>query len=210
MLRHMVSIALALSLLTGGCGRQPVAILRDLLGLQVGNRFEYIGEGNEYASFVAQVSHAHGNTYQVLEANGGTVLARVIELRPEGAYEILTKEEHYTGESLLNSPAISQRDKTKDRKLLPWPLREGTQWGLPHGSQATLVTNKATHSVPAGTFKHVVHVRVVTPDADSPESPAPDSAIIDFFYAPGVGPLERRFTQGESVVTSKLNRRTER
>ncbi|MGI6610357.1 MAG: hypothetical protein ACOX4G_07575 [Limnochordia bacterium] len=205
MLRFAVSIVITLALLTGGCGRQQaIAVLRDLLGLQVGNRFEYVGEGNEYATFTAQVSHANGNLYQVMEANGGTVLARVIELRHDGAYEILSQGEHYSGESLLQSPAITQRDKTKDRKLLPWPLREGTQWKLPNAAEATLLTSKATHTVPVGTFKHVVHVRIVATDATA------DAATTDFFYAPGVGPLERRFTQGDFVVTSKLNRRTGR
>ncbi|MGI6082928.1 MAG: hypothetical protein ACOYEP_08665 [Limnochordia bacterium] len=200
--RIVLSTALTLILLTGGCSRQPVAVLRSLLGLQVGNRFEYVGEGNEYAAFTAQVSHAQGNRYQILEATGGTVLARIIELRPDGAYEIFTQEEHYSGENLLSSPALIQRDKAKDRKLLPWPLRADTEWKLPGDADATLVTAKATHTVPAGEFRHVAHVRVTF----APQVPTDRVATTDFFYAPGVGLLERRFTQDHFTVTSRLYR----
>ena len=155
-----------------------MAVLRSLLGLQVGNRYEYIGEGNEYASFTAQVSHSKGNRYQILEVTGGTILARIIELRADGAYEILTQEEHYSGESLLNSPAITQRDRANDRKILPWPLQPGTRWRLPYGAEATLVTAEATHTVPAGTFGHVVHVRVVsTPQDPTDAVPATDYSM---------------------------------
>ncbi|MBE3576112.1 MAG: hypothetical protein IMX00_00200 [Limnochordales bacterium] len=165
--------------------------LANLLGLELGRRWEYEGEGNEFAAFSAWVAHASGNLYQVQEDSGGTVLARILELRDDGVYEIYTKEEHYSAESLLQSEAVRERAGRPDvgRKLLPWPLSEGSTWTLPSGELATLVSVSEQRTVPLGEFDRVVHVNI---------------GPVDCYYAPGVGLIERRFTEGEAMVASRL------
>lgn len=206
----VVFLALFPLLFSAGCAKsEPIAELRNVLGLEIGRQLEYAGEGNEYAAFTSVVTHSNDNLYQLEEDNGGTVVARVIELRRDGAYEILARGEHYTRESILTSQDVTRRDRKRDRKLLPWPLREGAAWSLPDGSKATLVAVKEERSVPAGTFDEVVHVRTVASDSPSEGGPTmtgeSTTTTMDFFYAPEVGLIERRFTQGDFAVTSRLS-----
>ena len=203
---RLLVLIVIVAVLAGGCdGHQSAGILRDLLGLQVGRHFTYVGEGNEYASFELEVTHNRGSLYQLAEATGGTVLARVVELRRDGAYEILTRGEHYSRESLLTSEAIARRDPKLDRKLLPWPLREGSSWSMSDDVTATLVTTTAQRTVPAGTFRNVVQVRTHTYSSSDPDASA---ATLDFYYAPGVGPIERHFNYEDVVITSRLSEMT--
>lgn len=187
-------------------GVAPQEELRTLLGLSVGRRWEYAGEGNEYATYSALVTHASRNRYQLEENNGGTVVARVIELRADGAFEILTREEFYTSESLLQSEAVEKRDPRSDEKLLPWPLRAGTKWRLPDGAEASLVSTRATLTTPFRTFADAVRVRIVrrrVPPANE-QGGKEEVTTQDRFYVPDVGLVERRFQQGDVVIASRL------
>jgi hypothetical protein len=179
--------------------------LRHIMGLVVDRQWEYAGEGNEYATFSAQVSYAQGNRYQIMENNGGTILARVLELQETGAYEILTRGEHYEQQNLLTDPALSQRSKLEDKKLLPWPITTQQKWVLPDGSAAEVISTTSKHTVPAGTFTNVVHIRIRTIHNNAGElAPSPVTTVQDIYYAPDIGLIERRFQQGDTVITSRL------
>ena len=173
--------------------------LRSLLGLFVGRKWEYEGEGNEFAAFKAEVLYSAGNRFQIMEDNGGTVLARIIELRDDGAYEIDTRGEQYERKNLLSDKALDTRDQTKDAKIIPWPLNTNQKWLFADGSSVRLVDTNLRHTVPAGTFANVVQVE--SSRSNGPDVPA---SIVDRYYASETGLIERTFHEGDTAVSSRL------
>lgn len=184
--------------------------LADLLGLKLGRQWQYQGEGNEYAAFTATVAFVKDQYYQIEENNGGTILARVIALQPDGAYEILTQGEHTPGKNLL-SDLNESASMVNAKKILPWPVTIGTRWTQPDGGEAEVVATNQQHDVPFGDLNQVTQVRIttvrrVTDTAANKEFD--ETSIVDRYYAKGVGLIEQRFTSGEFVVTSKLEKMT--
>lgn len=193
--------------------------MADYLGLKLGRHWQYLGEGNEFASFTAEVTHTKDRMFQLEENNGGTIIARVIALRPDGVYEVVTQGEHQPGQNLLSSTDAGSSRKT-DKKLLPWPLRKGVKWTLPDGSRAEVLSTNESRRVPYGRVSRVVHIRITTAQQAPVANPtgrttgaAPISAakrkvnaVTDVYYARGIGLVERSFSIEGSKVTSKLQR----
>ncbi|MGI6542952.1 MAG: hypothetical protein ACOX44_07825 [Limnochordia bacterium] len=184
--------------------------LAAVLGLQLGRQWRYQGEGNEYAAFIATVVYVKDNYYQIEENNGGTILSRVIALQPDGAYEILTQGEHPPGKNLLNELNASP-DMANAKRLLPWPITVGTRWTWPDGSEAEVVAVNQQHDVPFGELNQVTQVRITTvrriSDAATNQK-FEETSIVERFYAKDIGLIEQRFTAGEFVVTSRLEKIT--
>jgi hypothetical protein len=184
--------------------------LADLLGLRLGRQWQYQGEGNEYATFTATVAFVKDHYYQIEENNGGTIMARIIALQPDGAYEIFTQGEHVPGQNLLNELNESS-GKIDAKKILPWPLTIGMRWSTPDGGEAEVAATNQQHEVPFGKLNQVTQVRITTVRRVSDTATYQvfdETTTVDRYYAKGVGLIEQRFTSEEFIVTSKLEKMT--
>jgi hypothetical protein len=97
------------------------------------------------------------------------------------------------------------------KRLLPWPITVGTRWTWPDGSEAEVVAVNQQHDVPFGELNQVTQVRITTvrriSDAATNQK-FEETSIVERFYAKDIGLIEQRFTAGEFVVTSRLEKIT--
>lgn len=150
-------------------------------------RYVYEGSGNEYASYDVFVLYAQGTRMQQRVDNGGTVMARVIEVQDGAARLLYTREEAYYRENFL------QREANADEVLLMEPLRAGTKWTLSDGRERRIQSVSADVSTPLGDF---VAVEVVTKSEDGATTA---------YYARGVGLVKTVFKYGDMEISSSLS-----
>lgn len=163
----------------------------DYFPLTVGSSWQYLGEGNEYASFKRWVLFAGGNRAQTKTDNGGTVLAAVFEVTDNAVTRIFMQGEEYEDTNFLDAPP---NDSTV---ILKAPLAVGTRWQDPKGITREIAALDAAADTPAGTFENCIKVKVTD-----------QNSIIFEYYREGVGMVKSEFTSGESRVTSTLEKYT--
>lgn len=150
----------------------------------------YEGEGNEYASFTRKVMYRQGERVQMAEDNGGTRMAMVFRVVPEGVTKIFMIPEFYTEENLLDEP------HNHGEQVLKAPLKVGMVWEDDKFLREVLSIDEQV-VVPAGTFTDVVKIRVTA-------KPQTGSQSLEY-YAPDVGLILREFTSESNYkVSSKL------
>ena len=94
--------------------------IQDYFPIQENVRYVYEGVGNEYASYDVTVEFTSDNKVQQRIDNGGTVTARVIEIKDGKLTRLLSRGEQYNSENLLD-----QVDE--EEVLLMEPLEKGTE-----------------------------------------------------------------------------------
>ncbi len=158
----------------------------DYFPLSRGSTWVYEGEGNEFASFTREVLFTSANRAQLMEDNGGTIMASVFTVSDSEVTRIITLPESYDGRYLLDE---EPNDLTV---ILKSPLEVGTRWNTPNGEREIVATD-ATVETPAGTFKDCLKIRIA----------GTDSTLFEYFKE-GVGMVKREFISGETRVTSAL------
>jgi hypothetical protein len=161
----------------------------DYFPLTQGSTWEYLGEGNEYASFNREVIFVEGNRAQVKEDNGGTVSASVFETTDEAVTRIFFQGESYENENYLNA------ESNENLVILKAPLQVGTKWDTDDSTREILDLN-ASLNTPAGEFEKVLKIKITYPD----------STIYEY-YKDGVGMVKREYISNEDYeVTSTLEK----
>ncbi|MCL6611257.1 MAG: hypothetical protein K6T66_06930 [Peptococcaceae bacterium] len=168
--------------------RPPAVKPGQYFPLALGTVWEYLGEGNEYASFTREVIFTAGNRAQVREDNGGTVMAVIYEVTDEAATRVFSQGEVYDRVNLLDRP---QSERTV---ILKAPLQVGTKWKDPNGEREIVDVNAAVNT-PAGKFEKCIKVKIG----------GKDSTLYEY-YREGVGLVKREFISGETRVTSTLKK----
>lgn len=192
------SFALILAILgAAGCGKKeappkqetpPIETgkVTDYVNTEVGTVYTYEGLGNEYAAFTMTIDFAEGNRVQQRLDNGGTVLARVLEVKDGALVRTFSREESYDLVNYLNEPS------NDNEILLKEPLVPGTSWTSTDGRTRTITSVDETVETPSGTYQTVVVETKGTED------------VVRDYYAKGVGLVKTVFQMGDTEVSSTL------
>lgn len=185
-------------LLLSGCGReegngnkvpdsQPQLSVETFFPIKENVKYDYEGEGNEYAFYNVYIDYTSDTRVQQRINNGGTETVKVIEVKDGKVTEIFSKGEVYYRENYL-------QNDTQEVILLQEPIRKGTTWTLADASKRTITRVNVDVSVPAGNYKAVE----VTTEG-------PYSTIVDY-YAPDVGLIKSVWVsnEGGDEVSSSL------
>jgi len=149
-------------------------------------KYDYIGQGNEFASFTAYNDYVSDNAVQQQVDNGGTSAVRVTRISDGKVIRVLSKGEIYYRENMLNQSV------DEGEILLMEPLEKGTAWTLEDGSQRTITGVDAQITVPAGTY---LCIEVTTEGKGGTN--------VDY-YAKDTGLVKTVFQSGEMEVSSML------
>ncbi|OPX86313.1 MAG: Endo-1,4-beta-xylanase A precursor [Pelotomaculum sp. PtaB.Bin104] len=148
--------------------------------------YVYEGIGNEYASYSVFIDYASAGKVQQRVDNGGTVAARVLELKDGKLIRQLFQGETYYRENLLNVTDASAEI------LLMEPLKAGISWTLKDGRTRKITSISADAATPLGSYKAIA---VVTE--------GPYDTITEY-YAKDVGMVKSVFTSGGEEISSSL------
>lgn len=162
--------------------------VEDYYPIKENTRYIYDGKGNEYASFNVYVDYTSKNKLQERIDNGGTVMARVVELKDGKLTNTYSRAEAYYRENFLET-------KTGDEEiLLMEPLKKGTTWRLEDSSVRTITNTSVDVSTPSGNYKAIE----VTTEGSNGRN-------IDY-YAKGVGLVKTSFFSEGMEVSSSLSK----
>lgn len=149
-------------------------------------KYTYLGKGNEYADYEVFTDYISGNRIQHRVDNGGTVMARVYEIRDGKLVRVYFEGEVYYRENMLNKQGETEEI------LLMEPLEKGTTWKLEDGSRRTLTGISEEVQTPVGSF---TAIEVVTEGSNG--------VTIDY-YAKGMGLVKSIFQSSGMEVSSTL------
>lgn len=166
---------------------QPQLSVETLFPIKENVKYDYAGEGNEYAFYNVHIDYTSDNRVQQRINNGGTEMVKVIEVKDGKVKEVFSKGEVYYRENHLQK-------SEQEVILLQEPIEEGTTWTLEDSSKRTITGVNVDVSVPAGTYKAVE----VTTEG-------PFSTTVDY-YAPGIGLVKSVWVsnEGGDEVSSSL------
>jgi Sporulation and spore germination. len=149
-------------------------------------KYTYEGKGNEFAGYEVYTDYTSKDRIQQDVENGGTVTARVYEVKGGKLIRTLSRGEIYYRENMLG-----QTDATEE-VLLMEPLKKGTSWKLKDGGQRTITGLSTKIETPMGTFSTI---EVITENDDG--------TTIDY-YARNIGLVKTIFQSGGMEVSSAL------
>jgi len=149
----------------------------DYFPLKENVKYVYEGEGNEYAGFDVYVEYRSGDKIQHRVDNGGTVIARIYEMKDGKLTRTFSKGEIYHRENLL-----MQRDEQEEIMLME-PLEKGTSWTLADGRQRTITGMSTEIRTSMGTYQTI---EVITEG----------TAARRWIIMPGMSPGEDHFPVG--------------
>lgn len=150
----------------------------------------YEGVGMEYASFTVFMDYfdKDNDRYQMRTNNGGTVIAKVMEI-DDGKLSIIKSIE----EAYYRDNQLEVKPEKVVEVLLMEPLVKGTQWTLPDGSERYISSNKVKVETNLGTYDTIE----VTTERE-------DSTTKDY-YAKEVGLVKTVFKSDDYEVSSSLS-----
>ncbi len=164
---------------------EPLKI-EDYFPIKENVRYVYEGMGNEYAFYEMYAEYTSETKVQQRIDNGGTVLARVLEVKDGKLTRLLSQGETYYRENLLD-----KTDGTPEILLME-PLAAGTTWTLADGRTRTITSTNTTVTTPSGSYKAI---QVVTA--------GPYDTNTDY-YAKGIGLVKSVFSSDGTEVSSSL------
>jgi len=162
--------------------------LKEFFPLTEGSKWLYLGEGNEFASFIREVLYVREDRAQIMENNGGTISASVFETTDEAIVRIFFQGEEYNETNFLDE------EPNDNLVILKKPLKVGSKWETPQGSRE-IVEIDATVDTPAGKFEDCIKVRISMENSTSNE-----------YFKRGVGMVKREFVSEGTTVTSTLEK----
>ncbi|ADY55922.1 Lipoprotein LpqB, GerMN domain protein [Syntrophobotulus glycolicus DSM 8271] len=123
--------------------------VKDYFPIIENTRYVYEGQGNEYASYTVNTDYTSETKVQQRINNGGTITAKVLELKDGKLTKLLARGEAYYRENLLEA-------KENDKEiLLMEPLVQGTTWNLTNSRVRTITNVEADVTTPSGTYKAI-------------------------------------------------------
>lgn len=160
--------------------------VKDYFPLHEGCRWQYRGEGMEYASFEREVLYVAGDRAQIKENNGGTVSASIIKITEDAIIRTFFQGEQYDNANLLD------REANDNLVILQGPLEAGTRWETPTGVREIVATDAAI-ATPAGLFTGCIKVKIESQYSTTYE-----------YYKDGIGMVKREFITEDTLITSTL------
>lgn len=169
-------------------GAYEEASLKDLFPLGKGSTWEYLGDGNEYASFNRKVLFTEGDRVQTVEDNGGTVSASVFKITEKEIIRTFFQGEEYGQGNLFD------KESNDNTVILKAPLKAGTKWETSKDAREIVETD-AVVNTPAGKFEGCMKVSIKSQN----------STMYEYFKA-GIGMVKREFISEGMSVTSTLEK----
>lgn len=160
--------------------------IADYFPIQDNLKYTYEGKGNEFAAFEVYVDYTSEDKIQHRVENGGTVAARVYEIKDGKLIRVLSKGEVYHRENML------QQSEDTEEVMLMEPLEKGTTWTLKDGRQRTITGISADVETSMGSY---TAIEVITEGSDD--------TTIDY-YAKGIGLVKTIFRASGMEVSSTL------
>ncbi len=151
-------------------------------------RYVYEGIGNEYASYDVYHDYVSDHKVQQRVNNGGTVLARIVEIKDGKLIKTFSREETYYRENLLAS------ENGEEEVLLMEPLKTGTTWKLTDSRVRTITNLSAEVSTPSGNYQAI-----------EVSTEGPNGRALDY-YAHGIGLVKSIFSSEGMEVSSSLSK----
>jgi hypothetical protein len=109
-------------------------------------RMYYEGIGNEYASQEVYVDFIENNKIQLRSSNGGTVVAKVLEISNGELKVVNSKEEFYYRQNIMEEVS----EENKEEIMLKEPLVVGTAWETSNGNKKSITAVDEKISTPYG------------------------------------------------------------
>jgi hypothetical protein len=109
-------------------------------------RMYYEGIGNEYASQEVYVDFIENNKIQLRSSNGGTVVAKVLEISNGELKVVNSKEEFYYRQNIMEEVP----EENKEEIMLKEPLVVGTAWETSNGNKKSITAVDEKISTPYG------------------------------------------------------------
>jgi hypothetical protein len=162
--------------------------LREYFPLTEGSTWQYLGEGNEFASFTREVLFAREDQAQIIENNGGTISASVFKTTDEEITRVFFQGEEYNETNFLDE------EPNDNLIILKKPLKVGTKWETSQGTRE-IIESDAIVDTPAGKFEDCIKVRISLETSTSYE-----------YFKDGIGMVKREFTSEDTTVTSTLEK----
>lgn len=170
-----------------GNDKGQLSAIQDYFPLKENVRYVYEGQGNEYASYNVMNDYiAEGRVQQRVD-NGGTVLARVLEISEGKLTRLLSKEEAYYRENMLNV-------KTENEILLKEPLTKGTSWNTSDSRVRTITGTAVSVTTPSGNYEAL---EVTTQSANGTTKD---------YYAKNIGLVKSIFAFEGNEISSSLSK----
>ncbi len=172
--------------------------IQDYYPVEADTKYQYDGEGNEFAAYTRYIEFIDKNTgrVQTRTQTGGTDTVRVLELKDGTLSVVYTVNECYYRKNFL---AMTQE---APEIILMEPLQVGTAWTLPDGRRRAITSTDARVVTPYGTFQAL---EVTTEE---------ENAVTKDYYAAGVGLVESLYESKEAAdikvasMLSKVNKNT--
>lgn len=161
--------------------------IKDYFPIKENTKYVYEGIGNEYSSYSVYTDYTSENKVQQRVNNGGTEVAKVMELKDGKITRLLSRGEAYYRENLLNV-------KDDEEILLMEPLVKDTSWNLKDSKVRTITDTSKEVTTPSGNYKTI---EVVTEG---------DNYKTMDYYAKDVGLVKTVFVSGEAEVISALSK----
>ncbi|WP_313890776.1 hypothetical protein [Psychrobacillus sp.] len=147
----------------------------------------FIGEGNEYASYTLKTVHLSDNYVVTYENNGGTVLQRIYKITDEKVSILAENEEAYDEKT----PTLEELNTMQEKKIyLVAPLTVGSEFG---GWKVTSTTETIKTNVQ--TFTDVIVIEKIDEQ----------NTIVRKYFAKDFGEIKREFImniEGEETIIS--------
>lgn len=154
-------------------------------------KYDYEGEGNEFAYYTVFTDYSKDNRIQTRTNNGGTEVVKVLENKDGQLVEIFSRPETYFRENFLD------KDYEGGNIILKEPFEKGNSWTLKDGSKRTITNVDMEITTPMGTYKALE----VTTEANNYKN-------IDY-YAKDIG-LIKTVSTGEGYEVSSTLRTIEK
>lgn len=162
--------------------------IEDYYPIKENIKYVYDGKGNEYASYSVYIDYTSEDKVQQRVDNGGTIMAKIVELKNGKITRLLSRGEAYYRENLLETKG------NEEEVLLMEPLIKGTTWKLQDSRIRTITGTSVDITTPSGNYKAI---EVVTEGSND--------KTIDY-YAKNVGLVKSVFISGETEITSSLSK----
>lgn len=162
--------------------------IKSYFPLTLGSSWQYLGEGNEYASFSRKVLFVKDNKAQVIEDNGGTVIASIFEATDTEITRIFFKGEQYSETNLLD------KEPNTNLVILKAPIKVGTKWNTKDESREIVAVDASVETT-AGKFDNCVKISI----------PSKNDTMYEY-YKKGIGLVKREFISKGMTVTSTLEK----
>ncbi len=175
---------------TDGNGNSASQVLgvKDYFPIKENTRYVYEGKGNEYASYDVYIDYASETKVQQRINNGGTIMAKVLEVKDGKLTKLFSSGETYYRENLLE-----KKDNDKEILLME-PLVQGTTWNLTNSRVRTITNVSADVSTPLGNYKAIE----VTTTSQSDKT-------LDY-YVKDIGLVKSVVIFGQDEVSSSLSK----